>query len=61
MYGHIEGFTDVRRMKNAQGVPANVGSSIPARFLFPQSEVNTNKANVPMDQLDAFLPLTLFK
>jgi len=61
MYGHIEGFTDVRRMKNAQGVPANIGSSIPARFLFPQSEVNTNKENVPMDQLDAFLPLTLFK
>jgi len=34
---------------------------LPARFLYPQSELTTNKDNVPTDQLDLFLDLDYFK
>ena len=60
MFGQIESFCDLRRTKNAIGVPANSGTEIPARFLYPQSEINAND-NVPKDQLDKFLPLTYFQ
>jgi len=60
MFGQIESFCDLRRTKNAIGVPTNSGTEIPARFLYPQSEINAND-NVPKDQLDKFLPLTYFQ
>ena len=46
MYGQIEGFTDLRRTNNTIGVPVNIGSAIPERFFYPQSEINTN-TNIP--------------
>ncbi|MFN5024824.1 MAG: SusD/RagB family nutrient-binding outer membrane lipoprotein [Bacteroidota bacterium] len=46
LYGQIEAFTDVRRTNNLIGVKPNKGTKLPQRFLYPQSELNTNKANV---------------
>jgi hypothetical protein len=46
MFGHIEGFNDVRRTGNALGIAPNIGSSLPQRMLYPQSEINSN-TNVP--------------
>lgn len=48
LIGQIEEFSDVRRTANLIGVPKNVTSapSLPQRFLYPQSEINTNP-NVP--------------
>jgi len=48
LIGQIEEFSDVRRTANFIGVPKNVTSapSLPQRFLYPQSEINTNP-NVP--------------
>ncbi len=40
--GQIEQFTDVRRTKNFIGIPPKKGTQIPARFLYAQSEINTN-------------------
>jgi len=44
--GQLEQFNDIRRTKNFIGVPAKKGNQIPARFLYPQSEINTN-TNTP--------------
>jgi len=44
-YGQIEGFNDVRRTrKESYGIllNPNTGSSLPERFLYPQSEIDTN-------------------
>jgi len=46
MFGHIEGFNDVRRTGNALGITPHIGSSLPQRMLYPQSEINAN-TNVP--------------
>lgn len=40
--GQIEQFNDVRRTKNALGIVPATGSKLPQRFLYPQSEINTN-------------------
>ncbi len=42
MCGQIEGFTDLRRTDNLIGVPPTKGTTIPERFLYPQSEINSN-------------------
>jgi starch-binding outer membrane protein, SusD/RagB family len=60
LYGQLETYSDLRRTKNAIGVPLNKGTQMPQRFLFPQSEINSN-GNVPKDQLDKFLPLSYFQ
>jgi hypothetical protein len=53
--GQLEVFNDVRRTKNLLGVPVQGGApNLPQRLLYPQSEVNTNTANVP--QADLFTP-----
>ncbi len=46
--GQINAFNDARRTNNALGVPvkSSTAPSIPQRFLYPQSEINTNP-NVP--------------
>jgi len=61
LFGQIETFSDIRRTKNALSIPINTGTKLPARFLYPQSELTTNKDNVPTDQLDLFLDLDYFK
>ncbi len=60
LYGQLETYSDLRRTKNAIGVPYNTGTDIPQRFLFPQSEINSN-GNVPKDQLDKYLRLSYFQ
>lgn len=60
LFGQIETFVDMRRTKNELDIPLNTGSQAPQRFLFPQSEINSND-NVPTDQLDLFMPLEYFK
>lgn len=40
--GQIEQFNDVRRTKNILGIPPVTGSKLPQRYLYPQSEINTN-------------------
>jgi hypothetical protein len=45
----------VRRTRNLLGIPVQGGASnFPQRLLYPQSEVNTNAANVP--PADLFTP-----
>lgn len=46
LVGQLEQFNDVRRTKNAIGLTPVSGSSIPQRFFYPQSEINTN-TNTP--------------
>lgn len=40
--GQIEQFNDVRRTKNILGIPPVTGTKLPQRYLYPQSEINTN-------------------
>jgi hypothetical protein len=59
LIGQIEQFNDVRRTKNLLGLTPVTGSSIPQRFLYPQSELNTN-SNTPKQQpSDLFKPTTV--
>lgn len=44
LYGQIEGFNEVRRTNNAVGISPNSGAQIPARFLYSQNEINSNKS-----------------
>lgn len=55
LIGQIEEFSDVRRTNNLVGVPKNVTTapSLPQRFLYPQSEINTNP-NVPNPMPDIY-------
>lgn len=51
MIGQYEVFTELRRLQVATptislGIPINQGSKYPARFIYPQNEINTNP-NVP--------------
>lgn len=57
LFGNIEVFNDVRRTQNLIGVPINNGTELPARFLYPQSEMNSNP-NTPASNL--FQKLELF-
>ncbi len=41
-YGQLEAFNDVRRTKNLINIPAKKGTQLPQRFLYPQSEINSN-------------------
>jgi hypothetical protein len=59
LYGQIENFNDMRRTDNVLDIPLNVagnnnGKGFVQRFLVPQSEVNTNRANVPASGLDLY-------
>ena len=46
--GQINAFNDARRTNNALSMPVKSATapSLPQRFLYPQSEINTNP-NVP--------------
>jgi hypothetical protein len=56
LFGSIEVFNDVRRTQNLIGVPINSGNKLPGRFLYPQSEMNSNK-NTPTATLFDVLEL----
>ena len=61
LFGQVEAFNDVRRTSNLIGVPVNNGTALPGRFLYPQSEINSN-ANTPVQsQSDLFVPVDLYK
>lgn len=63
LYGQLETFADVRRTKNALGLPDNSGNGkgLPQRFLVPQTEINSN-SNAPKNTTDIiFSPVELFK
>ncbi|QDK81204.1 SusD/RagB family nutrient-binding outer membrane lipoprotein [Spirosoma sp. KCTC 42546] len=60
-----EAFNDVRRLAKATPVvqlpiPLYTGTQKPARYIYPQSEVNTNP-NVPKPVPDQFTKLTIFQ
>ena len=59
LIGQLEQFNDVRRTKNAIGIVPNTGSQIPQRFLYPQSEANTNPNTPKQVQADLFKPTTV--
>ena len=42
LFGQVEAFNDIRRTKNLIGIPINNGTTLPGRFLYPQSEINSN-------------------
>ena len=47
LYGQLESFVDVARTDNILGIPSRTSANpIPTRFLYPQSEVNSN-SNFP--------------
>lgn len=52
--GQLEQFNDVRRTKNYLGIPPVKGTKIPQRFLYAQSEINTNPNTPPVSSTDLF-------
>jgi hypothetical protein len=52
--GQLEQFTDLRRTKNLIGVPPKKGAKIPQRFLYAQSEINTNTSTPKLVAGDLF-------
>lgn len=59
LYGQVEQFNDVRRTKNLIGIVPNTGLQLPQRFLYPQSELNSN-INTPVQAAGAlFTPTTV--
>ncbi len=58
--GQTEAFRDVLRLGNPLGLQPTQGSSLPQRFLYPQSEVNSNP-NVPDPLPGLFDPLPIYK
>ena len=61
----FEAFTELRRLAVLSpaislGVPINTGSKYPARYIYPQNEINTNP-NTPSPAPDQFTKLDLFK
>ncbi len=57
LFGQLEAFTDLRRTKNQLGIPLNTGTTLPQRFLYPQTEINSN-TNTPTG-LTMFTPTTV--
>lgn len=59
LIGQIEQYNDLRRTKNAIGLLPAIGTSIPQRFLYPQSEINTNSNTPAQTPSDLFKPTTV--
>ena len=63
LIGEIVTFHDLRRTRNAISVPNKQGaigaSNFPQRYLYPQSELDTNP-NIPASLPDFFAPTALF-
>jgi hypothetical protein len=60
LYGQIEGFNEIRRTNNALGIPPNVGTEIPQRFLYSQTEINAN-SSTPNPIPGLFEKVAIFK
>jgi hypothetical protein len=60
MFGHLEGFNDVRRTGNALGITPYIGAELPQRMIYPQSEINAN-ANVPTPQPGTFVKTPIWQ
>ncbi len=60
MFGHIEGFNEVRRTGNALGIAPYIGSELPQRMIYPQSEINAN-ANIPTPQPGTFVKTPIWQ
>ena len=63
LVGELVCFHDLRRTRNLIGVPNKTtgstgASDFPQKFLYPQSELDTNGENVPQDEF--FTPTALF-
>lgn len=54
MIGQLEQFTDLRRTKNYIGITPKKGAKIPQRFLYSQSEINTNPNTPKLSAGDLF-------
>jgi hypothetical protein len=59
LFGQIEAFNDVRRTGNLISVPVNNGTKLPGRFLYPQTEINSNPNTI--SGLTLFDAVPLFK
>lgn len=57
LLGQVEQFNDVRRTKNLLGITPNTGANLPQRFLYPQSELNSNP-NTPVQAAGALFTAT---
>jgi len=59
--GQLEQFNDVRRTKNYLGITLKNTSStkLPQRFLYPQSEINTNPNTPKLGSTDLFRETTI--
>jgi hypothetical protein len=57
--GQLEQFNDVRRTRNAIGLTPVSGTTIPQRFFYPQSEINTNPNTPSQLPIDLFKPTTV--
>ena len=57
--GQLEQFNDVRRTHNAIGLTPVSGTTIPQRFYYPQSEINTNPNTPSQSPADLFTPTTV--
>lgn len=58
--GQLEQFNDIRRTKNYLGVAIKNGASkFPQRFLYPQSEINTNPNTPILSATDLFKETTV--
>lgn len=57
--GQLEQFNDVRRTRNAIGLTPVSGTTIPQRFFYPQSEINTNPNTPSQSPIDLFKPTTV--
>lgn len=55
LIAQLEQFNDVRRTKNAIGIVPTQGSKLPQRFLYPQSEINTNPNTPSQTAADLFV------
>ncbi len=56
LIGQIEQFNDIRRTKNLIGIVPVMGISLPQRFFYPQSEINTNRNTPKQNPADLFVP-----
>lgn len=56
LIAQVEQYNDIRRTKNYLGIPPVKGTVIPQRFLYAQSEINTNPNTPVLTAADLFKP-----
>jgi len=60
LIGQIEGFNEIRRTNNSVGVPINVGTQLPQRYIYSQNEINSN-TSTPNPIPDLFTKTAIFQ